>query len=102
CTNGPRNDTYCSERIERTPFEILAGNVFQCLPASPEVHPVPYFGVARNRSDFGIHEMWDQPGNSVGRYYCVSINSHKNFFIAQVFQTIVQSLSFASIRLREN
>src|SRR5581483_5661248 len=44
------------ERVQRTPLEVLAGDVLQSLPTGPEVHAVAHFCVAGNRPHFGIEE----------------------------------------------
>ena len=60
CANGSRNHADRAQHVEGTAFEILAGDVFQRLPASPEVHAVTDFSVAGYRADFGISKMRHQ------------------------------------------
>src|SRR5204862_7799608 len=37
-----------AEQIKCAPLEILTGNVFERLPARPDVHPISHFGITRN------------------------------------------------------
>src|SRR5215472_16738405 len=46
------------ERVKGTALEILAGDVFQRLPARPEVHAVADFCIARHGCHARIAEVW--------------------------------------------
>jgi hypothetical protein len=56
-----------SSATERAPLEILAGDVFEGLPARPKVDAVADLRVACNRRDFGIEKVRHHAGNGVWR-----------------------------------
>src|SRR5258707_9001817 len=77
----------------------MAGDVFESLPASPRIHAVPHLGVAGDRANFGIHEMWHQSRDRIARDDRVSIDAHKKFGILNLLDPKVESRRLASIWL---
>src|SRR5437899_6270796 len=82
--NGSRYHANRAQRIESATLEILAGDVFERLPAGPQVHAIANLGVARHRSNFGIEEMQHQVGNGVRSDDRVGINTHEDFGVTNV------------------
>lgn len=60
CTNCSWNHSYTIQYHESTSVEILAHDVFECLPTSHEIHTVSDFCVPSNRSDLLILKMADE------------------------------------------
>ena len=56
CADGSGNDGDDVEEIEGAALEVLAGDVFEGLPARPEVDAVADLGVAGDGADAGIFE----------------------------------------------
>ena len=60
CPDCARNHADRAQRIQRAALEVLAGDVFQRLPASPKIDAVADFGIARNRANLRVEEVWYQ------------------------------------------
>ena len=107
CGNAPRadragHDADRAQNVERAPLKILAGDVFQGLPARPEIDAVADLGIAGNRADFRIDEVRHQSRDRVRRDDRVGIDADEEFRIADVLDAVVQSLGLARVRLAEN
>ena len=61
CSNRTRHDADCSKNVERSPLKILAGDVFQRLPARPHIDAVPNLGIARDGANLRIDKVWNEP-----------------------------------------
>ena len=51
CANGSGNHRDHVEQVQRAALEVLAGDVFEGLPARPQVHAVAHLGVAGHGAD---------------------------------------------------
>ena len=100
--NCSGNDADCTESIESTALEVLAGDVFEGLPARPEIDAVANFGVAGNGAYFGIQEMRHHASDGVGSNDGIGIDADKEFSIADVIETVVEGLGFAAVGLGED
>ncbi len=60
CADRAGNDAHRVQCVERAAFEVLAGDIFQRLPAGPEIDPVAHLGIARHGSDAWIGEVRHQ------------------------------------------
>ena len=97
--DGAGNDADGSERVESAAFEVLAGDVFEGLPARPKVDAVADFGVARDRADSGIEEVRHHAGNGVGGNDGVGVDADEELGVADVLESIVQGFGFAAVGL---
>ena len=70
--------------VERSPFEILAGDVFERLPARPQVDAVADFGIAGDGCNFRIEEMRHHADDGVGSDDGVGVDADEEFRIADV------------------
>ena len=86
-----------AQHIECAAFEILAGDVFERLPARPQIHAVTHFCVACDRPDLRVDEMRDQPRDGVGGDDGIGVDTDKQFSIADVLDAVVESLGFARV-----
>ena len=68
--------------IQRAALEVLAGDVFQRLPARPEIDAVADFGIAGNGADFRIQEVRHQMRDGVVRDDRVGVDADENLFVA--------------------
>ncbi len=55
--DGSGHHAHRAHGVQRAAFEILAGDVFERLPARPEIHAVADFGVAGHGCNFRIEEV---------------------------------------------
>ena len=55
-----RHDRYHPEDIQGTPFEILAGEIFEGLPARPQIHLVGDLGIARHGCHLEVGKVGHQ------------------------------------------
>ena len=72
CRNAPgadraRHHADRAQHVESAALEVLAGDVFQSLPARPEIHPIANLRIARDGADFGIDEMRHQSRDRILR-----------------------------------
>ena len=58
----------------------------------PQIHTVPYLGIAGDGSDFRIDEMRHQPRDRVTGDYGVGIDADEEFGISNMFDAIVKSV----------
>ena len=56
----PRDDRYHPEDIQGTPFEILAGEIFQGLPARPQIYLVGDLGISRHGCHLEVGKVGHQ------------------------------------------
>src|SRR5208282_4495827 len=97
-----RHHAHRAHGIERSPLKILAGDVFERLPARPEVHAVPNLGVAGHGRNFRIEEVGHEAGDGIRGNNGIGIDANEEFGIADVLQSEVQRLGFAAVGPGEN
>src|SRR5208283_2168001 len=97
----PGHHAYRTQGIECSALEILAGDVFERLPACPEIDAVADFSIAGDRCNFRIEEVRDHAGDGIGSDDGIGVNADEKFGIADVLQSKVQRLGLASVGLGE-
>ena len=102
CADGSGDDADGAENVEGAAFKILAGDVFEGLPAGPEIHAVADFGVAGHGSDFGIDEVRDEAGDGVWSDDGVGVDADENFGVLNVLDAVVQGFGFAGVVFAED
>ena len=60
------NNRNAIQQIEGALFQILAGDVFERLPAREPTDPVSDFHISRDRANPGVDEMADEFADGVG------------------------------------
>src|SRR5208282_4572770 len=101
-SNRARHHAYRAQSIERSALEILAGDVFEGLPARPEIYPVADLGIAGHGGNFRIEEMRHEAGDGIGSDDGIGVNADEEFGISDVPQSKVQRLGLAAVGLGEN
>src|SRR5260370_42702751 len=81
--------------IGRSPLEILAGDVFERLPARPEVDAIADFGIASDGRHFRIEEMGHEAGDRVGSNDGIGVDADEQFGVADVLPSKVERLGLA-------
>src|ERR1700688_189365 len=107
CFDAPGADrsgdnTYSAHGVKRAAFKVLAGDVFEGLPARPEIDAVADLGVAGYRSNFWIEEVGHHAKNGVGRNDGVGVDADEKLGVADVLEAEVEGLGFAAVGLGEN
>jgi len=59
-TDRSWHDAHCAHGVKSPPLEILAGDVFERLPARPEIYAIANLGVSRDCADFRVQEVRHQ------------------------------------------
>ena len=90
-TNRSGHHADRAQHVERTALEVLAGDVFERLPARPQIHAVADLGVARDRTNFRIDEVRHQARNRVGCDDRVGVNADKKLRVANVLDPVVRA-----------
>ena len=98
CADCSWNHRYDVEQVQGPALEVLAGDVFECLPPRPQVHAVANLGIARHRPDLRILEVRDQLRNRVHRDDGVGVDAHVNLFINAI-ERVIERCGLAAIRL---
>ena len=75
CADGAGNHGDDVEEVEGAALEVLAGDVFESLPARPQVHAVAHFGVAGHGADGGILKVGNELGDGVGGDHGIGIDA---------------------------
>ena len=88
--------------VERPAFEVLAGDIFQRLPARPEIDAVAHLGIARHGCNFRIQKVRHHARNRIGSDDGVGIDANKNFRIDDVFKSKVERLGLAGVGSGKN
>ena len=101
-TNRSGDDAYRAHGVERAALEILAGYVFEGLPARPQVHAITDLRIPRDRSNLRIQEVRHQVRDRVPSDDGVRVNSNKDLLVRQVLQSVVESFRLAGIRLGQD
>ena len=81
CADCSRNHGDDVEEIEGAPLEVLAGDVFERLPARPQVDAIAHLGVARHRAYALIGEVTYQLRNRVWSDHRVGIDADIDLFV---------------------
>ena len=74
-----RNHGDAIEKIKGAFFHVLAGDVFERLPARQPARTIADLDVARDRAHGGIAEMPDQLANGIGFDFCIRVDGHHDF-----------------------
>ena len=101
-SNCARDHAYRAHGVERSPLEILAGDVFERLPARPEIDAVADFGIAGDGRNFRIEEVRHEAGDGIGSDDGIGVDADEKFRVADVLQSEVQRLGLAAVGLGEN
>src|SRR5450432_4795905 len=98
CADRAGNHADRAQQIKRPALEILAGDVFQRLPARPQIHAVAHFGIARHRTNALIMEMGNQMRNGVAGDDRIRIHADENRLVpAQMLEPEIESFGFAAV-----
>ena len=89
------------EQIEGAALEVLAGDVFQRLPAGPEVDAIAHLGVAGHGADARVFKVRQQLGDGVGGDDGVGVDADVNL-LSQPVQRVVERRGLASVGLGEH
>src|SRR4029077_2273360 len=71
---------YGSEQVEGAALEVLAGDVFEGLPARPDVYPISYFGIAGYGADGLVCKMGDQAADRFAGDHGVGVDADVEVF----------------------
>ena len=82
--DGSGNDHDDVEEVQSAAFEILRGDVFEGLPAGPEVDAIADFGITGDGSNLRIGEVRDQAGNCVVSDDAVGVDADVDLFVDEV------------------
>ena len=97
--NGTWNDRNAIQQIEGALFEVLAGDVFEGLPASKPAIAIHHLNVASDGADLRIREVANQTRNRRGINDGVAINRN-DYFTNRFGKAMVQRGGFAAVWLR--
>ena len=101
CADGSGNDGDDVEEVEGAALEVLAGDVFEGLPAGPEIDAVADLGVAGHGADARILEVGNELGDGVGGDHGVGVDADVDLFVHAV-EGVVERGGLASVGLGEN
>ena len=99
--NRPRNHRHHIKQVQRPPLEVLAGDVFESLPARPQVHAIAHLRVARHRANLRILKVGNQLGDRIRGNHRIRIDPDVNLLVHLV-QRVVQRGGFAPVRLLQH
>ena len=99
--DGSGHDHDDVEEVERAALEVLAGDVFERLPAGPEVDAVADLGVAGDGADLRVGEVADEAGDGVVRDDAVGVDADVDLFV-DVLEREVQRVGLAAVGLGED
>ncbi len=102
CPDRARHHADRPENIQCAPLEVLAGDVFEGLPARPKIHPVSHLGVAGDGADSGIDEVRHQARYGVTGDDRVGVDANEKLRIVDVFDAIVEGFGLARVRFRKD
>ena len=65
CVDAPRANrswhyAHRAHGVKSPALEVLAGDVFERLPARPQIHAIADLCIPRYRADFGVEEVRNQ------------------------------------------
>ena len=88
------------QQIEGALFQVLAGDVFERLPAREPAIAVHHFHVAGDGADLGIGEMADEPRNRFGINDGICVDRNDDF-AGGFGKTMIQRRGLAAIGLAD-
>ena len=89
------------EEIECAAFEVLAGDVFESLPACPQIDAIADLGISCDGTDLGIDEVRHQLGDRIGGDDSIRIDANVELFFERV-DGEVERLGLACIGLAQH
>ena len=89
------------EEIEGAALEVLAGDVFEGLPAGPEIDAVADLGVAGDGADAGILKVGNELGDGVGGDHGVGVDADVDLLVDAI-ERVVERGGLAFIALGEH
>ena len=92
------NDGDAVQQIESALLHVLAGDVFESLPASEPARAITDFNVASDGANFRIGEVPEKFAKGVGLDFGVGVDGDDNFGVG-FRESAAQSGRFATIRL---
>ena len=98
CTGDDHDDV---EEVEGAALEVLARDVFERLPAGPEVDAVADLGVAGYGADLRIGEVRDEVRDGIVRDDGVGVDADVDLLV-DALERVVQRVGFASVRLGQD
>src|ERR1700680_951701 len=102
CADRARNHADGAQNVKGPALEVLAGDVFESLPACPQIDAIAHLGIARDRPDFWIDKVRHQSGDCIGSDDGVGIDAHKKFRLTNMFNAVVERLGLARVPLCED
>src|SRR6266702_117274 len=100
-SNGAGYHHYDVEQIERATLEVLAGDVFERLPARPQVDAIAYLGIACYGANLRIREMAHQVGYSIVGDHAIGIDADVDIFLRAI-EREVERIGLAAIGLGQH
>ena len=95
--DGPRNHHDHVEEVQRAALKVLAGDIFQRLPAG-QVDSVTHLGVAGHGPDLRVGEVGNQVGDGVARDDAVGVDTDVDI-LAGLGEPEVERVGLASVGL---
>ena len=99
--HGARHHGNAIQQIKRALFEVLAGDVFERLPAREPAIAVHHFHVAGYCANFRIGEMAHQPRNRVRVHDRIGVDAKLTISPVASDKTVIQRRGLAMIRLQQ-
>ncbi len=99
--DGSGNDGDDVEEVESAALEVLAGDVFEGLPAGPEVDAVADLGVSGDGADARVLEVGDELGDGVGGDDGVGVDADVDLF-GEAVEGEVERGGLAAVGLGED
>ena len=89
------------KEVKGAALEVLAGDVFQSLPAGPEVDAVAHLGVAGDGADAGIFKVGNELGDGVGSDDGIGIDADVDL-LGDALEGVVEGCGLAFIGFSEH
>ena len=80
----------------------MARDIFQGLPASPQIHAVADLRIPGHRAHLGVEKVRNQSRDRVSSDHGVGIDADEYFLVTQMLEPEVKRLSLAEIGLGQN
>ena len=101
CADGSGNDGDDVEEVEGAALEVLAGDVFEGLPAGPEIDAVADLGVSGDGADERVLEVGNELADGVGGDDGVGVDADIKLF-GEAVEGEVERGGLASVGLGEH